>query len=356
MKKLLLAAAVTTLSISAVQAAPTLYGKLNVTIDQVDNSDFNGNNVTEINSNASRLGVKGEEKLTDKISAVYLAEWEVSTDGNDEKDWGMRNRFLGLKFADIGTLKAGRYDSYFKTAAGKYQDIFNDHNHLDITSTMYGEDRLNNSIGFETDKKLLAGLQFKIMAEQGESSTEAAEGTTGNDSKRNGFGDAISTSLTYENKDLGLVAALAGNFGAKGKYNGLDGEKYFSNAVRVTGSYDLGKVGVDGLVVGALYQQAEPTDDVVAFKNLEEQAWLVSATYSIPNTPWAVKGQYQSAETTADNMKDHTIDQYGIGVDYSFNKQARLYGVLAQQERDWKNGPDEDDTKTVLGLGMEYNF
>jgi uncharacterized protein (DUF2141 family) len=37
MKKLLLAAAVATLSVNAVQAAPTLYGKLNVSINQVDN-------------------------------------------------------------------------------------------------------------------------------------------------------------------------------------------------------------------------------------------------------------------------------------------------------------------------------
>ncbi|RSR30549.1 porin, partial [Acinetobacter baumannii] len=42
MKKLLLAAAVATLSVNAVQAAPTLYGKLNVSINQVDNKNFDG--------------------------------------------------------------------------------------------------------------------------------------------------------------------------------------------------------------------------------------------------------------------------------------------------------------------------
>ena len=154
MKKLLLAAAVATLSLSAAQAAPTLYGKLNVTLDQVDNTDFKGNDVTEVNSNASRIGVKGEEKLTDNVAAVYQAEWEIATDGSDS-DLNARNRFLGLKFSDVGTLKVGQYDSYFKTAAGKNQDIFNDHNHLDITKTMHGEERLKNVIGFETDKNLV---------------------------------------------------------------------------------------------------------------------------------------------------------------------------------------------------------
>ena len=83
MKKLLLAATVATLAMNAAQAAPTLYGKLNVTLDNVDNKNFDGeSDVTEVNSNASRIGVKGEEKLTDKLSAIYLAEWAISTDGS----------------------------------------------------------------------------------------------------------------------------------------------------------------------------------------------------------------------------------------------------------------------------------
>ena len=367
MKKLLLAAVVAAMGMSAAQAAPTLYGKLNVTLDQVDNSKFDGKNVTEINSNASRLGVKGEEKLTDKMSAVYLAEWEVSTDGNKDKDWGMRNRFLGLKFADIGTLKAGNYDSYFKTAAGNNQDIFNDHNHLDMTSMLYGEDRLNNAIGFETDKKLLGGLQFNIMAQQGEDSATDND-SKGQKGKRNGFGDSISTSLSYENKDYGVAAAIAGNFGVAGKYNAYSLTGIYSDAVRVTGSVDLTKAGVNGLVLGALWQTAQPTDDTVttsstsgtppvtkitSYKGLQEDAYGVTAAYVIPSTPWKLKAEYLSANTSVDSKSDRKIDQYGVGVDYNLNKQARFYGVVAQQKRDWIN---EDDKKTVIGLGMEYNF
>ena len=74
MKKVLLAAAIASISLSAAQAAPTLYGKLNVSVNQVDNINAAGDNETQINSNASRIGVKGEEKLTDNIGVVYLAE------------------------------------------------------------------------------------------------------------------------------------------------------------------------------------------------------------------------------------------------------------------------------------------
>jgi len=363
MKKLLIAAAVSTLSITAAQAAPTLYGKLNVTLDQVDNSDFAGNDVTALNSNASRIGVKGEEKLTDKVSVVYLAEWAISTDGSgSDTDLSMRNRFLGLKFNKIGTLKAGRYDTYFKTNAGNNQDIFNDHTILDMTAVLHGEERSNNAIGFETDKELIIpGLQFNIMAQQGED-TKTDNTSLGKEGKRDGFGDGISTSLTYENKDYGLAAGIAGNFGLAGKYNAYNLSGIYSDAVRVTGSIDLAKAGVDGLVFGALWQNAQPTDDTVSttsgttvtsYKGLEEDAWGLTAAYAIASTPWKIKGEYIESNTSVDNRSDRKISQYGLGVDYNFNKQARFYGVLAQQKRDWLS---DDDKKTVVGVGMEYNF
>lgn len=359
MKKVLLAAAIASLGLSAAQAAPTLYGKLNLSLNQVNNYDFADNNETQLNSNASRIGVKGEEKLTDNVGVVYQAEWAISTDGSgSDTDWSARNRFLGLKFKDIGTLKAGQYDSYFKTAAGKYQDIFNDDTNLDITKTMHGEERLKNAIGFETDKNLiLPGLQFNIMALTGE------HNSTDYSTKENDSFSGVSTSLSYENKDVGLAAAIAGNFGVPGDYAALSLKDVESDAYRVTGSWNLSNMGAKGFVIGALWQQAELSDSPSAAAltaaglnaraaSAEEKAWLISAGYTIPDTAWTVKAQYQTAETTADGMAERTIDQYGVGVDYSLNKQTRFYGVLAQQKQDWR----VEDNKTVVGVGMEYNF
>lgn len=368
MKKLLLAAAVTTLSLNAAQAAPTLYGKLNVSIDNVDNYDFKGNDVSEVSSHASRLGVKGEEKLTEKLSAIYQAEWAVSTDGSgSDTDWSARNRFLGLKTEGVGALKVGNYDSYFKTAAGKYQDIFNDHTRLDMGKIMYGEERLKNVIGFETDKKLMGGLQFSAMAQQGENS--ASDYTT---EKRDGFGDSVSTALSYDNKNIGLALAVACNFGVQGDYAAYSLKDVESDAIRVTGSYNFKALGLSGLTLGGLWQQAElsdspsaavlaatvdPNDDTKFLKaeaaSLEEQAWGVTATYNFNNTPWTLKGEYHTAVSTADGKDDSTIDLYGLGLDYQMNKQARMYTFVAQQKRDWVK---EDDTMTAFGLGMEYNF
>ncbi|MDH0666206.1 porin [Acinetobacter junii] len=388
MKKLLLAATVATLTMNAAQAAPTLYGKLNVTLDNIDNNGFKDESVIKVNSNASRIGVKGEEKLTDNLSAVYLAEWEISADGDGDV-FKNRNRFVGIKSNGVATLKVGQHDSYFKTAAGNNQDIFNDHNELDMTAVLAGEDRPKNIIGFETDKKLLGGLAFNIMFQQGENAATSATAKTSTTSlagvtkettvvtnyglkdARDGFGDGVSASLTYENKDMGLAAAVAANRAIASKFNAYDLSGIYTDAVRVTGSLDLGAMGASGLVLGALWQTAKPTDDVVAvitttketnkrdtvknnsFKGLKEDAYGVTAAYAIPSTPVKLKAQYISATTEVDGMKDRQQDLYGVGADYQINKQARFYGIVAQQKRDWLT---KDDKKTNIGLGMEYNF
>ena len=366
MKKVLLAAAIASISLSAAQAAPTLYGKLNVSLNQVDNINAAGDNETQLNSNASRIGVKGEEKLTDNLSAVYLAEWEISADGDGDV-FKNRNRFVGIKSNGVATLKVGQHDSYFKTAAGNNQDIFNDHNELDMTAVLAGEDRLKNVIGFETDKKLLGGLAFNIMFQQGEESEAADSTAKGKEGSRDGFGDGVSTSLTYENKDFGLAAAVAGNFGVASKYNAYSLSGIYTDAVRVTGSLDLTPAGVDGLVLGALWQTAQPTDDTVtvtkgtpavvtSYKGLQEDAFGVTAAYKIGATPVKLKAQYISATTEVDGMKDRQQDLYGVGADYQINKQARFYGIVAQQKRDWKTVSEPETKKTTIGLGMEYNF
>ena len=382
MKKLLLAATVATLAMNAAQAAPTLYGKLSVTLDNIDNNDFKDESVVKVNSNASRLGVKGEEKLTDNLSAVYLAEWEIWADGDGDA-FKNRNRFVGVKSAGVATLKVGQHDSYFKTAAGNNQDIFNDHNELDMTKVLVGEDRLTNVIGFETDKKLLGGLAFNIMFQQGENAATSATAKTSTTSTagvtkektvvtnyglkdaRDGFGDGVSASLTYENKDMGLAAAVAANRAIASKFNAYsDLTGIYTDAVRVTGSLDLGAMGASGLVLGALWQTAQPTDDTVtvtkgtpavvtSYKGLQEDAYGVTAAYAIPSTPVKLKAQYISATTEVDGMKDRQQDLYGVGADYQINKQAKFFGIVAQQKRDWLT---KDDKKTNIGLGMEYNF
>ena len=364
MKKLLLAAAVTTLSLSAAQAAPTLYGKLNVSVDSYDNGK---DTVTELNSNASRLGVKGEEKLTEQLSAVYQAEWEVDVDGGDDV-FKKRNIFAGLKWANLGTLKAGIMDTPFKDAGTGYRDVFNDYAHADIKEMMYGEERIENVIGIETDPKLLGGLVFALQTQQGESTSDTTKYVDG---KRDSLGDGLSTSLSYANKDIGFEGVIAGNFKSVGDFAAVGISNAPADAIRVGGSFDLGKIGAPGLSVGAMWQTAEISDysNIKPFtvtpayagdyNKVEENAWLISATYKLANTPWTFKAQYQQADTDyavlGGASGDSSVDQWGIGADYKLNSQTKLFANAVQRE--WDNSPKKGNAdESVYGLGMEIKF
>ena len=87
------AALVTPLATAATtDDALSFYGQAHVSIDLLDDSDETNIGVS---SNSSRLGAKGSMKLDDGYTAFYLAEWLVGYAG--EKDWTIRNRYLGIK-------------------------------------------------------------------------------------------------------------------------------------------------------------------------------------------------------------------------------------------------------------------
>ena len=110
-------AAAITLSLLAAPtfAAPTLYGEIDASIDYLpeDNAKISDKDVVEVSSNSSFVGLKGEEKLSERLNAVYAIEWGLSADG-DSTDWTTRNRFVGLKDAQLGTLKVGAHDTPLK--------------------------------------------------------------------------------------------------------------------------------------------------------------------------------------------------------------------------------------------------
>ncbi|MDX1361919.1 MAG: porin, partial [Pseudoalteromonas tetraodonis] len=59
-----------------------IYGKANVTVQSSDDGE---GSFTEIKSNASRFGLKGSEKITDGLEAVYKFEFQVDVSDADSK-------------------------------------------------------------------------------------------------------------------------------------------------------------------------------------------------------------------------------------------------------------------------------
>ncbi|MEY4516900.1 MAG: hypothetical protein RL180_1246, partial [Pseudomonadota bacterium] len=208
MKKLLLATVISALSISAVQAAPKVYGKLAVSTDYVNAKEASvvkgqkeDSNTWKVNSNASRFGVKGEDELTPTLSAVYQIEWGV--DATDGATLTNRNRFLGLKSTDLGTVKWGQFDTATKESQNKV-DVFNDFagESLDMKHVLTGEKRATNVIGYESPE--MEGLPLVVNAQL--LMDESTSATAVNNNSKNG----ASISVAY--KQDGIYAAVSTDY------------------------------------------------------------------------------------------------------------------------------------------------
>jgi predicted porin len=368
MKRNLIALAVAAALVApmAANAAPKVYGKLNLSAESykkdVDASKKD-EGYTRLQSNASRFGAKGEDELTADLSAVYGIEWQVSAEGDDisgltaattttttgtdstgaaikatstsastvsggnKLDLTQRNRYVGIKSQQFGTVKLGKYDTYTKLAQGEI-DLFNDFAG-DMEFTIAGENRVNNVIGYESPK--LMNTQFNIMTQTQDTATSAKNGT--------------SLSIVHSNEEMGLYVALASDMGIEGK-SSLFGTRE-SDTIRLVASYK-----VADLTLNCLYSTSEKITGKDA-----ETAYLLGAAYKLSDV--VLKAQYSMAE--ADNTA--TIGATGsteralmsVGADYNFTSKTKAFAWYTTKE-DTKKAAVNNVEETILALGIEHKF
>ncbi len=279
------------------------YGKANVSV-QV--SDEGGDSFTELQSNASRLGVKGTHEVSNGLFVVYKAEFQVDLDGDGDtfKD---RNQYIGLK-GSFGEVLLGKNDTMLKQSQGKV-DLFNDLEG-DIKHLWKGDNRMDDTVSYKTPK--MNGFQVGV--------TYVADQSEAGD-------DSISAAVFYGDKKLKkskLYASVAADFDVKGY-----------DVVRATVQ---GKVS--GVVLGAMIQNQE---NVATGADVD--GYLVSAKYKMDKV--TLKGQYQLAEY--DNGVDKT--GFSVGADYSLAKSTKLYTFYTTLDMD--NVSEDQD---YLAAGIEYKF
>lgn len=285
-----------------------IYGKANVTVQSSDDGE---GSFTEIKSNASRFGLKGSEKITDGLEAVYKFEFQVDVSdadskGDNDDNISARNQYVGFKGA-YGQVVVGRNDTALKQSQGKL-DLFNDLEG-DIKNVFKGENRLGDSITYTS--KSYEG--FKVLA------TFIAEDDVDAD---NGYSMAV----TYGDSALKKSAVYAA-IAADSEVNGYD-------VVRATVQ---GKI--EDFRVGAMYQTQEKVDG-----SAEADGYLVNAAYLMGSNTF--KMQYQTMDF--DDSDDKSA--ISVGVDHKLNKNLKIFGFYSSFDMD--NNVDQD----YLGLGMEYKF
>ena len=322
MNKLLLSAAIAStmgLASQGYAAGPidgTIYGKINVS---VVNSDNGASDEWNLNSNASRLGVKGKTEIADGLYAVYKAEFEMCVDDGDCKGqtFTQRNIMGGVR-GSFGTVWAGKHDSPTKLAQNKI-DLFNDLEG-DIKNTFEGENRVSNIVAYTSPT--INGFSSTVAMMPGEGADVDGDGQDDT-----GLTDGISYSVSYSMDNLYI--AIAG-----------DQDVDSQDLMRIVAQYKM-----DALKLGVMYQQNE---DNLGTK--DESGFFVSAAYQLDKKT-TLKAQYGSIEDDVDGDEEETLS---LGADYKLAKGTKVY-VFYTDNTDSSTGVADDEDR-AFGLGMEHKF
>lgn len=322
MKKLLLATAIAALSVSAANAAPTVYGKAYVALDYVDTDSSS----LEINSHASRIGFKGSEAMTANTDVIYQLEYGVAIDGED-RTFQSRDTFLGLKNNTYGEIRVGRNQSSLDrtnnvvTADGGYWD------NLGSKDNMVDSGRIDNSVIWTAPK--YQGLPLQVSA---------MYATKENSASKDGYGVAMmfdqgtgfTAGLAYD-KDLNLVSG----YGETG------------DIIRGTATVDLAKFMAVPVTLGALYQEADI--DGAAEK---EKGFVISAAMGLTNfaKPVSVYAQYNNTSNLR-GAADVDSDQIVVGGKYFYQKNMIMHAYAGQNDSDLNA-----DKTLAIGTALEYIF
>lgn len=279
-----------------------LYGKLHVSVDNMDNGakspdDSSG---TYMSSNSSRIGVKGKEDLGNGMSAIFKAEMTADmVDGNSIKlD---RNSYVGLS-GGFGTVKFGRHDMPFKTIGRKF-DLFGDtigDNRALLRLKSGSEDwadRRNNVIMYSNkagavDFDLAYGLE---------------DGTEG--------GTDMGARVTFKQGPMTVMGAY--------ETHGLDNNTDDSSGMMLAGSYAMGDT-----TLAAGYASISK----IGGSDTDATGYTLAAAHKMGANTF--KLQYTAAEPDCTGCKDVAMTLLALGVDHSLSKMTSLYFVYAQISND----------------------
>lgn len=358
MKKAILPLAIAAaLPMSALAAGPIdgkIYGKMNVTAVNAEYDEntagFSSEDSWNLNSNASRVGIKGKSELSEGLYAIYKAEFEIYVDdgtkGKDKNDtFSQRNIYVGLS-GDYGTVFAGKHDTVLKLSQKKV-DLFGDLEGGDIKNWMSGETRASNVVNYTTPK--MGDFSASLMTVLGEDSDS--------DNDQDGLLDSYSAGVSYSAN--GLYLGLARDENVKSG----SVEKENLDITRFVASYKA-----DAFTIGAIIQSAEDGDNYssnitnATDTSYDEDSYTLSASYKIGK--FTLKAQYGEGEyeiEEASVVQDEAeTEAFVFGVDYKLGKKTKVYGYYSsiETEYDYEGGSTSnlEEEETVFGLGMEHKF
>jgi predicted porin len=347
--------------------APTVYGKINIAYEKRDlegaeniiagNAQGTPNDRTRLESYASRLGFKGEVPIdTGDLKAIYQLEYEVNVDdgANGDSSFSQRNTFAGLKSATYGQIIAGKIDTPFKSAEGKF-DQFNDLRG-DIDNLIGGQNRVSKTAIYSTPK-IFDAVTANVALIDAEGVDVDYDGHFDD-----GIGDSYSTSIIAEQGIFYGALAYDHHVNARRSVDEsvpansatapIGYAKQYTKAYRAVGGikWDIWEGGV-------LLQRAEGLGPAttgtgaarVVTNNIrrDDEAYLLSGAVTVlPKVK--LKAQYGIANGDYTDEKGSLL---AFGADYNFTPKTKVYSYFSKLDLD-----EADAVDKTIAVGLDHSF
>ena len=272
--------------VEAQTANIALYGRLNLTAEVVNaqQSDGSKGNYFQVNSNSSRLGIRGTESLGGGLSAIFQIESGVAADTGGGL-LASRDTYAGLK-GDWGTFKIG----YYLTPLDDFLNIFGN-------ATTFTTSILNTA---------------SVWAQGGLSKTGG------------GFDARLGNSLRYETptmagfKVITQVSQLDASAGQGGiTYGSVDTQRRHAYVFTTAGFYN------NGPFQGALGYEA---NNKVRGPNLDDYDLTAAAAWDFGG--WKLSGVYERIKYDVPTGDVHR-DYFGVGATVNLGP-GQLYAYVAR--------------------------
>lgn len=310
-------------TVSADDSGPTVYGRFRVGLQRFD-ADSESEEVIGFEDASSRFGIKGEESLSESISAVYLYEWGTLPVEDEGAATGLSKRksYVGLK-KDANELTIGRRTNAFYSLIGTIYKLGEEYtaNYAmfevpgisdktsDMLSYRYSGDELQLGVEISMDQDDLEGNdidEWNVTARYGHdfgylnAGYITAETSTFNDE---GLIEASEsdTAALFAEFFIGEGSLYLGGMFATQEQNGIDGED--------VDSYHIGYSNrKDDLGYFVTYDQLdyETSDDV--------DIWTVALHFFIS----ARTRIYLEAEFQDSQAEDSDSNSQVIGIRHDF--------------------------------------
>ena len=299
---------VTLVSSVSIFAEPVVYGKIWIT---AESQDREASRESDLVSNASRLGIKGEARIGDGLLGIYQLEYEVdpvdgTADETKNRTLKQRNSFIGIK-GSKGTLVLGIHDTAFKGSQFKI-DLFNDLA-ADRKNILHGKNRMSDFLGYTSPGA--SGFTFTI---------NAIRGNDGQGDEK--IGDSKSYSLNYENQNI--YVSLAQDSKIKG---------YDNSSISV-------QIPIKRHGIGFIYQESKNI-----YTGISQEGHIISLAYALGE-----KGRLEMQSGSSD-MKIEGGQQTTLGYKYYLSKEFQIFFFITDLK-----AKDVTKQKTINALGFQWNF